>query len=133
MRDRQRAKVYKWEDDYILNKTQLLTRTGISAVCRDICNEHGFLYPDIRYTSRHRCWYVPNKNYITLVPAIWAREIRVIIHETVHHVNYMIHGQHEWHGEYFVGEYIRLLAKYTPLPQYDLEKSAEKCGIHFTF
>lgn len=129
-RDRQRNRVYAWEDETIapLDKSYIAFAAAQGMVDA-IWQELGLRYPPqvapLPAQTRRR---LADANRLTIrLPAqtpSWC-----LLHELAHSLTTTMDGRSDGHGPIFVGVYVRLLRQYLRLDEVQMLRSLTAAGI----
>ena len=130
MTDRQRARVYAWEDRVIEPlASSIVLFAAAQGMVDAIWSEMGLLYPPRveRLPGQARCRLADaNRLTIRLPPSTpsWC-----LLHEIAHAMTTTLDGHSDGHGPIFVGIYVKLLARYLRLDSATLCDSLLQAGI----
>jgi len=127
MRDKQRARVYRWgwETKRILAEKKCLPQmsaTDIDIFVRRISKDYNITPPKIRLTKRKGAASGGEGNII--LPLSWACQKHTIIHEMCHCILFRNKEDGEGHGSRFVRLNIEMLINYTELTSSELLRLA---------
>lgn len=130
--DRQRARVYAWEDQHVApHGRDLLPFAAVQPMVNAIWAEMGLRYPPaiepLPRQSR-RLQADANRLRLRVPPELpsW-----VLLHELAHALSSTHDGENDGHGPLFMGLYLQLLERYLRLPAATLEASLKQAGIAF--
>jgi len=128
--DRQRARVYAWEDRHVApHGGDLLPFTAMQPMVNAIWAELGLRYPPaVEPLPRQARRLQADANRLRLrVPEqlpSW-----VLLHELAHALSSTHDGASDGHGPCFMGLYLQLLERYLRLPMAQLAPSLAEAGI----
>lgn len=108
-RDSQRAKVYRWENDYLCGPRETLDLAACAALLERAWHNYWPGCPPQLRNGRG-CRHARG-NHLEITLPCWARTERVVLHETTHALLYKLAAVSD-HGPEFVRLYIDLLARY---------------------
>ncbi len=128
--DRQRTRVYAWEDRHVAPHGQdMLPFAAVQPMVNAIWAEMGLLYPPAVEPLPPQARRVQaDANRLRLrVP----KELPswVLLHELAHALSSTHDGESDGHGPRFMGLYLQLLERYLRLPMTVLEPSLTAAGI----
>jgi hypothetical protein len=130
MADRQRARVYAWEDRVVAPQDpSVIPIVAAQGMVDAIWAEMGLLYPPRvqPLPAQTRCRIADaNRLTIRLAPSTpsWC-----LLHELAHAMTTSQDGQSDGHGPIFVGVYVQLLARYLRLERPKVLESLTKAGV----
>ena len=133
-RDRQRGRVYSWEQLYVYspwrNNTQL-TRPEIEQLIQKVWKRvvHDNNPPTFKFSPRlrHNAGWATATN-IALNPDYPLRSI--VLHEIAHSIlDKLFHKKFAWHGSTFLALYIQLLVKESGFKKRPLIRGAREWGL----
>jgi hypothetical protein len=130
--DRQRARVYAWEDRHVApHGSDLVPFAAVQPMVNAIWAEMGLRYPpSVEPLPRQARRLQADANRLRLrVPEqlpSW-----VLLHELAHALTSTHDGESDGHGPRFMGLYLQLLDRYLRLPAASLEASLLQAGIMF--
>ncbi|MDP9095338.1 MAG: hypothetical protein M3N26_02075 [Pseudomonadota bacterium] len=128
--DRQRARVYAWEDTVVTASERSVIPFALTQGIVDaIWSELGLLYsPKVeRLPSQARRLQADGSRLRLRFPEITPSWL--LLHELAHALSSAADGTSDGHGPDFMGLYIQLLARYLRLPAAGLIRSAVDAGI----
>lgn len=134
MRDKQKSKVYNWQDDiadFIRNSRPELFAELPMGVCQGfverVCASYGAKSPQCiphRSAQGATAHYQHWSRTITL-PDGWARNARTVAHEVAHAITHHLYPEAgEAHGKEFMRVYIDIMANFLMIDRGLLERSA---------
>ncbi len=129
-RDRQRGRVYAWEDRIVVPRDRTLVPiAGAQAMVDAIWAEMGLLYPprvEPLPAAVRRRLAEADRLTIRLPPAVpsWC-----LLHELAHAMTSDHDGRSDGHGALFMGLYLQLLCRYMRFDEAHLRATATAAGI----
>jgi hypothetical protein len=129
-RDRQRARVYAWEDTHVAPHGQdLLPFSAAQPMVDAIWAEMGLRYPPaVEPLPRQSRRLHADANRLRLrLPAEWPSWL--LLHELAHAMTTTHDGASDGHGPRFMGLYLQMLERYLRLPAATLAASLVEAGI----
>jgi hypothetical protein len=129
-RDRQRGRLYAWEDAVVAPRdTSLVSFAQAQGMIDAIWSDLGLYWPPrVERLPRQSRRLVADANRLRIrLPeriASWC-----VLHELAHALTSTHDGATEGHGPCFVGIYLRLLVRYMRLPPGELLESLQAAGI----
>ncbi len=130
MADRQRARVYAWEDQVVApDDPSVIPFPAAQGMVDAIWSEMGLLYPPRvePLPAQTRCRIADaNRLRIRLPPSTpsWC-----LLHELAHAMTTTQDGQSDGHGPIFVGVYVQLLTRYLRLEPPKVLESLATAGV----
>ena len=130
MADRQRARVYAWEDRVIAPcDPSRVPFAAAQGMVDAIWSEMGLLYPPRvePLPAQASCRLADaNRLRVRLPPSTpaWC-----LLHELAHSMTTTQDGHSDGHGPAFVGVYVRLLVRYLRLDAATLRESLQQAGV----
>jgi hypothetical protein len=131
-RDRQRARVYAWEDAQVAPHGQdLLPFAAAKPMVDAIWAEMGLRYPPaVEPLPRQSRRLHADANRLRLrLPERWPSWL--LLHELAHAMTSTHDGISDGHGPRFMGLYLRMLERYLRLPLSTLAASLAEAGIEW--
>jgi hypothetical protein len=129
-RDRQRARVYAWEDAHVApHGRDLLPFAAAGPMVEAIWAEMGLRYPpavEPLPPQSRRVQADANRLRLRLPPR-WPSWL--LLHELAHAMTSTHDGASDGHGPRFMGLYLQLLERYLRLPAAALAPSLAEAGI----
>jgi hypothetical protein len=128
--DRQRARVYAWEDAHVApHGRDLLHFAAAQPMVNAIWAEMGLSYPPaVEPLPRQARRLHADANRLRLrLPKQWPSWL--LLHELAHAMTSTHDGASDGHGARFMGLYLRLVARYLRLPEAALAASLAEAGI----
>lgn len=127
--DRQKSKVYRWEDVVVSpHDTMAIFFHQVEAIVNYIWEREGLQYPPmvapISKKSRHVGYGSRLKVQFQPITYTW-----IVLHELSHSLTSTCDGRSNRHGALYMGIYIQLLHRYLHLDFAELVKSAEAYGL----
>lgn len=130
--DRQRARVYAWEDAIVAPKDgTTIPFAAAQGMIDAIWAEQGLSFPPMAVRlPRQARRAIGRASRLTVelrdeVPAF------VLLHELAHSLSSDQDGRSDGHGPVFLGLYLSLLERYLRLPRAMMEASLLQAGLHF--
>lgn len=130
MSDRQRARVYAWEDRLIgPQDPSMVPFPAAQAMVNAIWSEMGMLYPPRveRLPGQARCRLADANRLTIRLPQ--STPSWCLLHELAHAMTTTLDGHSDGHGPAFVGIYVQLLARYLRLDRAALCHSLAQAGV----
>lgn len=130
MRDRQRARVYAWEDANVAKAdTSVVPFSLAQGMVDAIWSESGLLYPPKveRLPRQSRRLQADGSRMRLRLPDVIPSWL--LLHELAHALSSAVDGASDGHGADFMGLYVQLLSRYLRLPAAGLIRSATDAGI----
>lgn len=128
--DRQRARVYAWEDAVITKAdTSVVPFSLAQGMVDAIWSEFGLLYPPKveRLPRQSRRLTADGSRLRLRLPELIPSWL--LLHELAHALSSAADGASDGHGRDFMGLYVNLLSRYLRLPAVELIRSATEAGI----
>lgn len=129
-RDRQRSKVYAWEERFVAPyDSSTIVLAQAQGMVNAIWTEMGLCFPPkVEPLPRQARSTMADANRLTIrladtCPSWW------LLHELAHAMTSSHDGWSDGHGAKFVGVYVQLLTRYLRLSMDALLKSAHAAGI----
>ena len=129
-RDRQRTKVYAWEEQFVAPRDpSSIAFEQAQGMVDTIWAEMGLRFPPkVEPLPRQARSTVADANRLTIrladvSPSWW------LLHELAHAMTSTFDGQSDGHGPKFMGLYAQLLTRYLRVPTDALLKSLLKAGV----
>ena len=129
-RDRQRSKVYAWEERFVAPyDPSTIALAQAQGMVDAIWSEMGLRFPPkVEPLPRQARATMADANRLTIrladtCPSWW------LLHELAHSLTSTHDGRSDGHGAKFMGLYVRLLARYLRLPMEALLTSVHAAGI----
>jgi len=129
-RDRQRARVYAWEDQVIVPRDQTAVSFAraqgmVDAIWADL----GLLFPPKieRLPRQARCTVADATRLSIRLPQTCPSWL--LLHELAHALSSTHDGVSDGHGPVFMGLYAQMLARYLRIPIDELSESLVAAGI----
>ena len=116
-RDRQRSKVYAWEERFVAARDQTSIRFAQAQGMVDaIWAETGLRFPPKveRLPRQARCTFADATRLSIRLPA--SSPSWWLLHELAHVMTSTADGQSDGHGPKFMGLYVKMLARYLRMP-----------------
>jgi hypothetical protein len=130
--DRQRARVYAWEDAHVAPHGQdMLPFSAAQPMVNAIWAEMGLRYPPaVEPLPRQSRRLHADANRLRLrLPERWPSWL--LLHELAHAMTSTHDGASDGHGPRFMGLYLRMLERYLRLPLSALAASLAEAGIEW--
>ncbi|MBO1075816.1 SprT family zinc-dependent metalloprotease [Roseomonas marmotae] len=128
--DRQRARVYAWEDVHVApHARDLLPFSAAQPMVDAIWAEMGLRYPPaVEPLPRQSRRLLGDANRLRLrLPQQWPSFL--LLHELAHAMTSTHDGASDGHGPRFMGLYLQMLERYLRLPAESLLASLAEAGI----
>ena len=128
--DRQRARVYAWEDAVVAaSDTSVVPFESAQGIVDAIWSELGLGYPpNVEQLPRQARHLQADGSRLRLrMPATIPSWL--LLHEVAHALSSTEDGVSDMHGPIFMGLYVQLLTRYLRLPAAPLIQSAADAGI----
>ena len=130
VRDRQRSKVYAWEERFVAPRDQSsIAFAQAQGMVDAIWTEMGLLFPPkVEPLPRQARSTVADANRLSIrladaSPSWW------LLHELAHAMTSAHDGRSDGHGPKFIGLYAQLLTRYLRIPTDALRASLSAAGI----
>lgn len=130
MNDRQRTRVYAWEDAVVTGSDRgVVPFSAAQGMVDAIWSELGLLYPPKveRLPRQARRLQADGARLRLRLPTVIPSWL--LLHELAHALSSAEDGASDGHGPDFMGLYVQLLARYLRLPATGLIASAIEAGI----
>lgn len=128
--DRQRARVYAWEDSVVaVNDRSVVSFSLAQGMVDAIWVDFGLRYPPKveRLPRQSRRLQADGSRLRLRLPQTFPSWL--LLHELAHALSSAADGTSDGHGPDFVGLYVQLLTRYLRLPATGLIRSATEAGI----
>lgn len=133
IKDRQKSKVYRWENKYIASMDyEHFDLSKSQSLVDDIFNGYHIKkkLKVVNSQTQRRCVYIGSKFEIRL--AEWGKCRPTILHEISHTLTRYYYGYTvPSHGKEFVGFLMYLLNIYSRIPVKEMVTTAESMGVEF--
>lgn len=127
MRDSQRERVYRWEEKWIDWNRNTITLLECRELAKWACRHFRLkIAPHVKQHMNRALSYSISEYCLISLRADQHKNRAVVLHESAHFITDEIFGDKvQWHGEEFLGVYLRLLIKARVAPAIALLTSAK--------
>lgn len=129
MRDFQKSRVYKWENQF--PEGDWIDFYTAQIVVDYVWKDMGLEYPPKVQSMHKNDRHAGKANRLSVLIPENGCSTKTLLHELAHSLTFDIDGAGNWHGVWFVGVYMKLMEKFLGVPLPLLWYSANAEGVKY--